>query len=176
VAGAFPQLPTRQSVSPGFPGQETFQLVRVRIVSNHLFPNRAGSFQSTRLSRDVAPPVLGCCGIHRTRWVLSTLPCGPSPCPGHYPRHSATTTALLPYSSRRLGSPIVSRLCWSVLRCPFRWVPRSFRVAGGGSFSAYGIVTSRPLRMSSSTMLTWNESMNAQLGFEQSSPHHRRPS
>jgi hypothetical protein len=103
---------------------------QVASCSSSMSVNRAGAFQRTRLSRDVAPPVLGCCGLHRTRWVLSTLPCSPSPCPGHYPRHLATTAALLPYSSRRLGSPIVSRLRCSVLRSPFRWVPRSLRVAG----------------------------------------------
>jgi hypothetical protein len=78
------------------------------------FPNRAGYFHSTRLSRDVAPPVLGLspCGsrLHRTREVLSTFPCGPSPCPGHYPWHLTTTTTLLPCESPRLGNPIVSRL------------------------------------------------------------------
>src|SRR5260370_24979566 len=51
------------------------------------FPNRAGYFRSTRLSRETAPPVSGSCDIHRTLWVLSVLPCTPSPCPGHYPRH-----------------------------------------------------------------------------------------
>ncbi len=69
-------------------------------------------------------------GLHRTRWGVSTFPCTPSPCPGHSPGHSGTMGALFPRGSRRLGNPIVSRLCWSVLRCPFRWVPLSLRVAG----------------------------------------------
>src|SRR5260370_22458162 len=60
------------------------------------FPNRTGAFQRIRLSREMTPPVLGCCGIHRTRWVLFIFPCGPSPCPGHYPRHLITMTALSP--------------------------------------------------------------------------------
>jgi hypothetical protein len=46
----------------------------MRPKSSRLFPNRAGYFHSTRLSRDGAPPVLGWCGLHRTRWA-----CPPSP-------------------------------------------------------------------------------------------------
>lgn len=45
-------------------------------------------------------------------------PCGPSPCPGHYPRHLITTAALPPCGSPRLGGPTVSRLRWSVRRSP----------------------------------------------------------
>ncbi len=56
---------------------------------------------------------------YSTRWVVSALPCTPSPCIGRYPNHSGTTGALFPCGSRRLGNPIVSRLRWSVLRFPF---------------------------------------------------------
>jgi len=106
------------------------QRVTLRHVSNRLFPNRTGQFLSIRLSRDVAPPVLGLRGIHRTRWVLSTFPCGPSPCPGHYPRHLSTTATLSPCGSHRLGDPEVSSSSsFSARRHPFRWVPCSRQVA-----------------------------------------------
>jgi hypothetical protein len=118
------------SFSRGCHPSWTSRLVRIRYVSNSLFPNRTGHFRGIRLSRTVTPPVLGSCGLHRTRWGVFTCSCDPSPCPGHYPRRLTTTIALIPYSSRRLGSPIVSRLRCSVFRSPFRWVPRSLRVAG----------------------------------------------
>src|SRR5260370_15599757 len=81
-----PLLSTRKSVSQRSSRSETTQLVRLRHVSNSPFPNRAGYFHSTRLSRNTAPPVLGLCDLHRTRWVLSALPSAPSPCPEHYTR------------------------------------------------------------------------------------------
>ena len=110
------------------------QRVVLRHVSNRLFPNRTGQFLSIRLSRDVAPPVLGLRGIHRTRWVLSTFPCGPSPCPGHYPRHSSTMATPSPYGSRRVGDPAVLFCTSSVRRCPIGWFPRSFRALTGEAF------------------------------------------
>lgn len=91
-------------------------LIQLRVARP--FPNRAGYFHSTRLSRDVAPPVLGLCDIHRTRWVLSTFPCTPSPCIGRYPDHLSTMSAQFPCGSHRVGNPIVSRLRWSVFRLP----------------------------------------------------------
>jgi hypothetical protein len=45
---------------------------------------------------EMVPPISCFCGIHRTLWVLSTFPCGPSPCPERCPRRSATMTTLLP--------------------------------------------------------------------------------
>jgi Universal stress protein family len=52
--------------------------------------------------------VSGCCGIHRTLWVLSTFPWTPSPCIGHYPDHLSTMSPLSPCTSRRVGDPEVS--------------------------------------------------------------------
>ena len=53
-------------------------------------------FTASGSKGEMTPPVLGFCGIHRTRWVLFIFPCGPSPCPGHYPRHLITMTTLAP--------------------------------------------------------------------------------
>jgi len=83
--------------APGVDGQR----VTLRHVSSRPSPNRTGTFQRIRLSREMAPPVSGLSplrvhGLHRALWVLSILPCGPSPCPGHYPRRLSTTTARSP--------------------------------------------------------------------------------
>src|SRR5260370_18045957 len=63
-------------------------------------------------------------------YLPSEQPWTPSPCIGHCPDHLSTTSPLSPYSSRWVGDPMISLLCRSAFRCPLRWVPWSFQVAG----------------------------------------------
>lgn len=84
-----------EGFSAGHYSSETAQLVRIRSDSNRPFPNRTGTFQRIRLSRCVFLPI----GPHapsRAAFSLKTPPCGPSPCPEHYPRHLSTMAAPSP--------------------------------------------------------------------------------
>jgi hypothetical protein len=86
-------------------------------VSNHPLPNRTGQFLSNRLSRGVPLPI-GPDVPSGTAFSLDTSPCGPSPCPGRYPRRSSTMTTPSPCGSRRVGDPAVPIMPWSVHRFP----------------------------------------------------------
>ena len=79
-------------------GQRVLSTSKRVVITFPTAPSRTWtcSFHCIRLSREKAPPVLGYCGIHRTRWVLSSFPCIPSPCIGHYSDHLSTMDALSP--------------------------------------------------------------------------------
>ena len=82
-------------------------------------------FNASGSKGEIAPPVSGFCGIHRTLWVLSTCPCTPSPCHRHYPEHLSTMVALPPCGRVDGGRGPIASPFPSV---PLRTVRDRFRV------------------------------------------------
>jgi len=62
-------------------------------VSNYPFPNRTCAFQRIRLSGDTSCSTFGLCSVSTEPDCFYVFSCGPSPCPGRYPRHLSTMTA-----------------------------------------------------------------------------------
>jgi len=62
-------------------------------VSNYPFPNRTCAFRRIRLSGDTSCSTVGLCSVSTEPDCFYVFSCGPSPCPGRYPRHLSTMAA-----------------------------------------------------------------------------------
>jgi hypothetical protein len=100
-----------------------------RSISNHPSPNRACTFQCTRLSSNYFRKRKTPEGSSITSFVT----CAPSPCTGHYPGHLSTMGTPSPCVSQRLGDPQVPLHITSVRRFPDRPFTFNQYCRGGGS-------------------------------------------
>jgi len=108
------------------PGRVNSQNGTFRHISNYFSPNRACTFQRTRLSSNYFRK--------EKAFELSSsdfATCAPSPCTGHYPDRLSTMDTPSPCVNERLGDPQVLLTLWSEFRFLVRHFTRSWRVFTG---------------------------------------------
>ena len=85
--------------------------------------------------------------IRATSTLVEPSTCPPSSCPGHYPRHWATTGTLSPWALLPVGDPVVVCQVWSTFRAPVRPLPRL--IVGCALPEDHEVRSSHPVRQES---------------------------